>query len=214
MKLAVLMTFFRKVDDRFQIDSYQNARSVYLFLTDVGHILLRLVDRFRLKMFVAQLQNDPVHLHLGCGEQRKPNCINIDWRKTIATDFVQDITALPLPEASVDSIESYHVIEHLGKNDAERMLANWYRTLKPNGKVVIECPNFDETVKEYLAGNQERIYNVYGYRRFPGDAHQFGYNFERLRQALAAAGFSNIVNTEPQDYHIMEEPCLRVEAKK
>ena len=82
------------------------------------------------------------------------------------------------------------------------------------GKVIIECPNFDEAVKEYLDGNTDRIYNIFGHRRFPGDAHQFGYNFERLNETLISIGYSDVTQSEPTDYHIHEEPCLRVEAFK
>ena len=151
---------------------------------------------------------------MGCGEQRKLDRINIDWRKTIATDFVQDINDLPLKEQSVASIESYHVVEHLSETDAIRTFKNWYKILKLNGQLVIECPDFDETVREYLNGNAKRIYDVYGKRRFPGDGHLFGYNFERLNSALTSVGFSEIRSCDPEDYHKDEQPCLRVEALK
>ena len=106
------------------------------------------------------------------------------------------------------------MVEHLTENDAIRTFERWYEILELNGKLVIECPDFDETIRDYLNGNSNRIYNIYGYRRFPGDGHLFGYNFERLKARLAAIGFSEIQSCEPQDYHIHEEPCLRIEAIK
>lgn len=214
MNLKLIMHLFRKFDAKFGVNSYRIARLNYLKTVDYAHIILRIVDKFRLSAFVNNPKNNSIKLHLGCGEQRKLDCINIDWRKTAATDFVQDITALPLKEKSVFSIESYHVVEHLTENDAIRTFERWYEILELNGKLVIECPDFDETIRDYLNGNSNRIYNIYGYRRFPGDGHLFGYNFERLKARLAAIGFSEIQSCEPQDYHIHEEPCLRIEAIK
>ena len=42
----------------------------------------------------------------------------------------------------------------------------------------------------------------------------FGYNFERLNETLNSIGYSEVTQSEPIDYHIHEEPCLRVEAFK
>lgn len=39
---------------------------------------------------------------------------------------------------------------------------------------------FDEAVKEYLAGKEIRLENIFGHQRFPGDAHMFGYTPKRL----------------------------------
>ena len=214
MNVKLLMNLFRKIDAKLNINSYRFARLSYLNLVDYAHIIHRIVDKYRLIAFATNSKNSPIKLHLGCGEQRKLDRINIDWRKTVATDFVQDINALPLKEQSVVSIESYHVVEHLSETDAIRTFENWYKILKLNGQLVIECPDFDETVREYLNGNAKRIYDVYGKRRFPGDGHLFGYNFERLKNALTAVGFSEIRNCDPQDYHKNEQPCLRVEAVK
>ena len=214
MYLKVLMIFFRKIDNKFGLNAYEFARALYLKLVDIANIIFRVIDKYRLFAFRNNKKNKPIKLHLGCGERHKDGYLNIDWRKTQATDFVCDITAIPFKNNSISVIESYHVIEHLSKDDAIKTLENWYKMLEVGGKLVIECPNFDEAVKEYLDGNQDRIYNIFGYRRFPGDGHLFGYNYERLAMVLTSIGFSNICNVEPQDYHIAEEPCLRVEGVK
>ncbi|CAN0478189.1 unnamed protein product, partial [Discosporangium mesarthrocarpum] len=39
------------------------------------------------------------------------------------------------------------------------MLREWARVLKPGGTIVLECPDFDQTVREYIEGNEYRIYN-------------------------------------------------------
>ena len=84
----------------------------------------------------------------------------------------------------------------------------------PKGKLIIECPNFDEAVKEYIEGNEKRLDNIFGLQQFPGDTHLFGYNFKRLKELLEKAGFGEINNEEPQDRHNKSEPCMRVECVK
>lgn len=154
-----------------------------------------------------------VSLHLGCGVRRIEGCINVDWRKTPATDLVCDIRNLPFPPASVASIESYHVIEHFTRDDACAMLQAWRRLLVDGGRMVVECPDFDETVRQYLVSDPDHLVGVYGDVRFRGDVHLYGYNFRRLRAVLEEAGFTAVRELEAQDYHAAKGPCLRAECE-
>ena len=153
-------------------------------------------------------------LHLGCGNQHLENHVNIDWRKTNATDLVCDISKLPYPCNSVELIVSYHVIEHLDRHTLPKALKEWHRLLAPKGRLILEYPNFDEAVKEYISGNGKRLDNIFGLQRFPGDTHLFGYNFERLKILLEDTGFDRVQNRRPQDYHAKDEPCIRIECIK
>ncbi len=93
-----------------------------------------------------------------------------------------------------------------------KALKEWYRILSPRGKLIIECP--DRAIMEYLEGNEERLYCIYGRQRFPGDNHYWGYNAKRLKENLEKIGFMEVLETDPQDYHKDNEPCLRIEATK
>ena len=177
-----------------------------------------ILDRFRRKINPALIalgyktgvyKNTRLKLHLGCGNKHFDGYVNIDHRNTSATDLVCDIRKLPYPAGSVDLIETYHVIEHLNRHDLPIALKEWHRVLAVGGKLIIECPDFDEAVKSYIEGNEKRIDNIFGLQRFPGDVHQFGYNFKRLKKALEEAGFKDIEEKKPLDYHTKDEPCLR-----
>lgn len=168
----------------------------------------------RLKYKLGIKARSPLYLHLGCGENHFKGYINIDWRKTGATGLVCDIKKLPYPDDSVALIETYHVIEHLPRHALPVALKEWHRLLMRNGKLIIECPDFDEAVKEYIEGNEKRIDNIFGLQRFHGDVHLFGYNFKRLKQLLENFGFEDIQKKDPQDYHTKDEPCLRIECIK
>lgn len=153
-------------------------------------------------------------LHLGCGERRLADAVNIDARNTMAVDVVCDITRLPYKAGSVQRIETYHVLEHLPHDRAVAALRHWHALLRPGGRLIIECPDFDRAFSEYLSGNQERLGNIFGLQRFAGDFHLWGWNARRLGALLAEIGFKQLEEVLPQDYHAASEPCLRLEAAK
>ena len=154
-------------------------------------------------------------LHLGCGAIFLSGFMNIDTREGIGADFVCDARSIPYPPNSIERIETYHMIEHIFPQSSHRMMFNhWYNLLKPDGVLIIECPDFDAAVKEYLAGNTIRLNNIFGLHRWPGDTHVWGYNYERLASELVLVGFQGIVEKEAQDGHTKIEPCIRVEAYK
>jgi len=203
-----------RIDNKFKISLYERAVN----LVEIWHNLelLNIIRRsigpclVRLKYKMGIKDNKPLKLHLGCGNQHFEGYVNIDWRKTRATNLVCDIRKLPYPDNSVERIETYHVIEHLPRHDVPKALKEWHRVLVPGGRLVIECPNFDEAVKEYIEGNEKRLDNIFGLQRFSGDVHLYGYNFKRLKRLLEEAGFKNVKEEEPQDYHAKDEPSLRV----
>lgn len=175
-----------------------------------------------------------VRLHLGCGTQHLPGYVNIDCKKTQATDLICDIRQLPYRDNTVDTIESYHVFEHipvcLHANVSNKygdkyaslitVLKEWYRALKPEGNLVIEMPDLDRSIREYLkadeARKEELLIPIYGsYRNGDStDIHRWGANEHRLRYILEKAGFRYIKFCEATDYHKDLCPCLRVEAIK
>jgi SAM-dependent methyltransferase len=178
--------------------------------TSFGNFLLYAWYRNRMN-----LQNpENLKLHLGCGNIKKKGFLNIDHRRTRATDMICDIRRLPFPSGSVALIESYHVIEHVPHPEVPKMLREWFRVLKSGGRLIIECPDFDQAVREYLNGNEHRVYNIFGLQRFAGDAHLFGYNLSRISTVLDHAGFRDIRQTQPTDYHRQEEPCMRIECTR
>ena len=206
------------IDSLFKTDidgRAQKLQSIWYssnLLNTVRRMVLPAIVRFRYKL--GMKVNGLLYLHLGCGENHFKGYINIDWRKTGATDMVCNIRKLPYSNNSVEVIETYHAIEHLPRHDLPKALKEWFRVLIRGGRLIIECPDFDEAVKEYIQGNEKRIDNIFGLQRFPGDAHLFGYNFKRLKLLLENYGFTDVQKKGPQDYHAKDEPCFRVECIK
>ncbi len=156
----------------------------------------------------------PYRLHLGCGQKRLEGFVNIDHNLSAATDFVCDITKLPCGPSSVERIETYHVIEHIPLPLVRPTLESWLRILRPGGVFVAECPDLRADCEQFLQGNHERLFSIFGRQRFSGDTHYWGYTADTLCDLLRSVGFSSAITTQPTDYHAAQEPCIRVESVK
>jgi|GEM_PF-1056062 len=159
-------------------------------------------------------RTQPLNLHLGCGQRRLDGFLNIDIIPSFAVDLLCDSRRLPFPAGTVSRIETYHMIEHLPRHAFLEAVFEWNRVLEEGGTLVIECPDFDATIKEYMEGKKFRINNVFGLQRHPGDYHHFGYTFQNLAEILQEFGFREICQEEPTDYHAQDEPSMRLIAMK
>jgi len=205
-----------KFDQTLGTNIKESGGKVYRYFLRRWSLVRRIVDplliRFRYK---AGITNDKdLRLHLGCGQKHFDGYLNVDLWITDATDVISDITSLPWPDASARIIESYHVIEHISHKKIKDTLKEWRRVLKPGGKLILECPDFDKAVREYLSGNETRLTNIFGQQRFAGDGHLYGFNSERLKRLLSEIGFIDIEETTPRSSQTLDEPCFRLECKK
>lgn len=142
-------------------------------------------------------------LHIGCGSIIKPGYVNIDEYNPKA-DRQLSILNLDYPDASVDLIEGYHVIEHLSRFDAERFFSMAYRMLKDGGVLHLECPDLEKVARIILrfADDSEYLeYGPYGFRGLfgepheemtVGDFHKWGYTPATMRHHLFQAGFRHV----------------------
>lgn len=117
-------------------------------------------------------------LHLGCGNITPRDWINLDgsWNAYLAkyplikklfvalkllpkeildikfdpNIVIHDLTkTLPFPDNSMTSVYSSHVLEHLYLEDAQILLREIFRVLKPEGYVRTIVPSLENFIKEY-----------------------------------------------------------------
>lgn len=95
----------------------------------------------------------PTLLHVGCGQKRKRqttagfdtpewNEVRLDIDPAVSPDIVAAMTDMtPVADESVDAVYSSHNIEHLYAYEVPVALAEFRRVLRPDGFVVITCPD-------------------------------------------------------------------------
>ena len=204
-------------DTTFGTTIKTSGGKIYRAILNAWSPIKRVYDPLIIRKYPGYgLQNpsDPIRLHLGCGWKRLPGYINIDLWQTDATDILCDINSLPWPDNSVKAIDSYHVVEHISHRRVYQTLREWHRVLCSGGRLVLECPDFDQAIQEYLDGDENRLFNIFGRQRFPGDTHLYGYNAKRLAQLLSQVGFIHIEEQLPQSSQILDEPCFRLVGEK
>ncbi|MGQ9580162.1 MAG: glycosyltransferase [Armatimonadota bacterium] len=157
---------------------------------------------------IKSAQN-PLKLHLGCGYKILDGYINIDLYSPVA-QLQRNISDLScFEDCSVEEIYLNAVFEHLYVFEQRRALAEWWRVLKPGGRLVIHSiPDFDEVVRAYInhaPGNYGRVFDIeevsrythgaYGVHDKLGQIHKDVFNKSKIRELLERAGFE-IVSME------------------
>ena len=86
-----------------------------------------------------------VKLHLGAGKRYFRDYINIDLNGE-GLDRRMDIRTLDYPDGSVDEIMLIHVWEHFWADEADAILKEYFRALKPGGKLIMEMPDIKKVL--------------------------------------------------------------------
>jgi beta-1,4-mannosyl-glycoprotein beta-1,4-N-acetylglucosaminyltransferase len=145
----------------------------------------------------------PVKLNLGCGNLVYSDFINIDLYAPEA-DVKMDIRKLEYPDNYADEIAAYHVFEHLSPYEANDILTEWLRVLKPNGRLVMELPDIESMCAAFGQSNKDERYRllncIYGATQLE-HPHLFGWYPEIMQDHLVLAGYSNIKMRQPQLSH-------------
>lgn len=159
-------------------------------------------------------------LHVGCGPQNKNSLkgfnsdewkeIRFDIDENVKPDIKGTLIDMSLVEtSSIDAIYSSHNIEHLYSHEVPLALKEFYRVLKPEGIVVITCPDLASVCESiakigltgplYIspAGPISPIDILYGHREFIANgneymAHKCGFTYTSLSDSFFASGFSGV----------------------
>lgn len=156
-----------------------------------------------------------IKLNLGCGIYYKPGYINIDMFESEIADVVTDIRHLQYEDNGVDDIEASHILEHFDVITLPFLIAEWFRVLKPNGKLVIEAPNFFKGYLRLLTRNNLKKRNTLRFLfgvDLPGNTHKIGLIPKFLKDILISTGFVHVNFIKSQSFK--DQKSFRIIAQK
>jgi predicted SAM-dependent methyltransferase len=187
---------------RFSFD-----RSIWSY-SKVQALIGRLVRNKNLQLGALRHSGKSL-LNVGCGPNINPDFINLDYYWRPGIDLCWDITrGFPLADGVVSGIFTEHCLEHISFDQCKGVLREFYRMLKPAGRVRIVVPDAELYLKLYLRSTAgERVLFPYvsdadyaaGYcpimavnRVFRDYGHQYAYDFDCLSRILQGAGFTGV----------------------
>lgn len=166
-------------------------------------------------------------LHAGCGPERQGPVttpgfeapaweeVRLDIDPGVAPDILASLADLSaLPEGAFDAAFTSHSLEHLFFHEVPAALAGLCRVLRPEGYLVLTCPDIRAvaaevaagrllaTVAESRAGPLAPIDMLFGWRPAlaAGNgfmAHRSGFDLPVLGRLLAEAGFGAVLGGHP-----------------
>lgn len=137
-----------------------------------------------------------VKIHLGCGTKILPGFLNIDIRPLPGVDIVASIDNLHMfKDNSVSLIYCCHVLEHIPRDNVQKILQEWHRVLKPNGTLRIAVPNFEAVFEHYNKYKElPRLLGLlYGGQTYPENFHYNIWDFATMSAVLKRAHFHSVV---------------------
>jgi predicted SAM-dependent methyltransferase len=101
---------------------------------------------------------------------------------------------LPFPDHSVDFLYSSHLLEHLFRTEAEKLLAEAYRVLKVDGMLRLCVPDLEYAIALYQDGSKMGALEYFFVDERTGQLgrHQYMYDFDMLRALLVRTGFCDV----------------------
>ena len=99
---------------------------------------------------------------------------------------------LPYEDNTVDEIFSSHSLEHIGKAQVPVTLREWFRVLKPGGKVTVRVPDLEWCVNHWLNHKYDTgwcIDIIFVNQNHEGEYHKTGFIEYTLKKYLTDVGF-------------------------
>ncbi len=143
-------------------------------------------------------------LNLGSGDDKRDGYIGVDIRSGPAVQLIADISkSLPLEDNSVEEILANDILEHLQRYEVEPALREFYRVLKPKGRIRIKSPNIRLLAFALAAGTipdiefERKIYGGQDYEKRPDlNTHKCGFSPAMLIWLLTKCGFEIVSRSD------------------
>ncbi len=120
-------------------------------------------------------------LDLGCGINKRPGAIGVDFNADSAADVLADINkgALPFRDRVFDEVSLIHVIEHV--DNVITTVEEAHRVCRPGALIRIETPHYTD-FSSFCDPTHRWHLNTYSFRYFTQDGGFSYYSRRRLRE--------------------------------
>lgn len=208
----------------------------------------------------GKLEAEGLKLNLGSGRRIIPGWVNIDIHPLIPISRIpganwllfklgmigesayrmkyprntlwHDIRkGLPFADNTADYMYASHFFEHVREGEAEKILAECLRVLKPGGVLRIVVPDLEILARKYVEGDKDFFDKIKPGRGvtstfldtlnffpsklsrkvFSGQYHLWMYDFNSMSALLSKCGFKNVERKVFKDTKIPDIPNFEVE---
>jgi SAM-dependent methyltransferase len=120
-------------------------------------------------------------LDVGCGRNKRPGAIGVDYNADTAADALADINGgrLPFQDNVFDRVELIHVIEHV--EDVVKTIEELHRVCRPGGVIRLETPHYTD-FSSFCDPTHRWHLNSFSFRYFTEEGGFSYYSRSRLRQ--------------------------------
>lgn len=137
-----------------------------------------------------------IKYNVGCGKRN----FGADWFHVDGADFPhvwgKDVFLRGTPSNMVDLLYSSHLIAYFDREEVEGLFKEWFRVLKPGGRIEVATPDFTTISRLYSKGvlEDDLLGPMYGKMKMGNETiyHKTLYGFIGLRELLRQAGFTDI----------------------
>lgn len=134
-------------------------------------------------------------LNIGSDNNLRDGWYNIDEFNIKPGTIKMNALKLEFPDNFFDEICARDVLEHITHTRTDEALKEWYRVLKPEGKIYIQTPNLKGwalALVHHKCSDEHVALHLYAHQDNPGNYHYAGFTDNILRTKCETIGFKNI----------------------
>lgn len=174
-----------------------------------------------LRQTTRSYMEETIKLNLGCGIKLLDGFINVDCHYEFDDPryLRADVRDLPFEDNSADYILARQVLEHIQTKDILNTLKEWLRVLKPSGRMVVTCPDFNQLAEEWLNTDftpeiyYELAQGIYGNQLTDKEYHLSPITPQFLKYCLSQLGQDAVINVYPPNHEMIHYPGIEKEKR-
>lgn len=135
-----------------------------------------------------------MRLDVGSGHRPHKGYKTIEIQEEFHPDYLGDFRTMEFHDIEV--IRAHHLLEHFGRDAADKILRQWHDWLKVGGILIIETPDFEGICRLFLETHNKKVKwwcvrHAYGSQEqdAPWSNHINGWYEEKFRDYLPTLGF-------------------------